>query len=325
MDITFAPSWSGWLIPRPHRRLAPSESDGEGTDETLFDLGSESLRHTALFRDFAGADPTPEGVRKFLADHADLGTEPAAFFVPRSSGTVVAFPYDQRKLGDADAALREMLQLQRSVELWDMIQNRDLAGLARHITRSDRPDGPPSFLYSSHPRGSKAQPPDATSSALILDIDPDVAAETARKDLRPAARAYLMGVINQKLEGGLNVQVLESPGGIGKMELHLIPRTLVTALWLQFAEEVTGKFRPSQCLACDKWFRPTKHKDRLYCKGKCKTAACRLRANARQLNKEGKSTKQIARQLKISEKKVKRLLSSKKGEQHDGAKASGAR
>jgi hypothetical protein len=312
MTPSFSP-FSGLYIRMPGRRLAPRRSDDGAVrpDATLFDLGSGSFRDRDLFRQFAKVEPTPEGVRSFLEAHADLCKEAEVEMF-------VALPYDHRSIGPEEAVFRELLQLRRWIDLWDMIQNDDRDGLARYITPRSFPqkngDGLRHVLYyRSPPPGEPLHPHDVTTLVTIANFDPK-ATRTKTTDLRPAARAILMGVISAKLEQGFNGQVSESPGKIGKMELHMAPRQRLVGLWFQFADEVTGNFTPDKCFICDKWLRPTKHRDRIYCGDNCKVQACKLRKKARAMQEQGKSTQAIAEKLKISEEKVERLLATEEEE-----------
>jgi hypothetical protein len=237
------------------------------------------------------------------------------------------FPPDYDDEAPKERAILEALVLRRCVLLWDMVRRGDQARLARHIKRSDDPRLGPVFTYDSHPdlpAGQKAPPPDVRERSPIEGVDagPKPTATAKSEDLRPAARAYLAGVINKKLEGGLDVRVSERPGSPGPMKMHLVPRTLLAGLWLQFANEVTGKFTPSECPVCKEWFRPVKHHDRVYCSnnGKCKVQAHRIRKRAELLLAQGMSPKQVAEQENLDESVLRRLLDSRRKEKKPNGK-----
>jgi hypothetical protein len=329
MDITFAPR-GGWSTIRSFYRLPGThplpESPGPGAD--FIDFGSESLRrHGALYREFAEIDPTEAGVRGFLEKYADLGTEPRAIFVPKAGGPLVVFPAADNAEADLDRAIREALVLGRCVRLWDMAQDKDQRGLERHIKPGNDPGRGPVLNYDSHPglpRGHKAPRPDIRETSAIAgtDTDPELMAKAKAGDLRPAARAYLYGVIRQKLKGGLDGCVVEGPAG--QMQLHVVPQTLLHAFWLQFADEVTGKFNPSRCLVCRRWFRPVKHSDKAYCSGKCRVRACRICQKAEPLLAEGMSLKRVAKEVKLDESVFRDLLAYRRKEKDsDGKKTKG--
>jgi hypothetical protein len=304
--------------------LAPGEVAQDSPPyETLIEPGSESLRlHGALFRDFADADSTPEGLRAFLDEHADLGTPPTGLSVPKPGTAVFVFPYDYKGEGPDDRAILEKLMMKRCIRLWDMVRRDDRRGLARHIRRFDHPKEKLDwahycdFFYDSHPelpRHQQAPPPDIREKSKIFlgNTDPDQVMLANRGDLRPAARAYIMGVINNRLRDAMSVQVIESPGGKGRMELHYVPRDLLAALWVQFADEVTGGGESARCLICGRWFRRNKHKDRVYCGDTCNVRACRTRTRARTMMAEGKTLKQAARALKTRVAILEKLLEPK--------------
>jgi hypothetical protein len=120
-----------------------------------------------------------------------------------------------------------------------------------------------------------------------------------------------MGVINNRLSDAMSVQVIESPGGKGRMELHYVPRSLAAALWMQFADEVTGGGESARCLICGRWFRLDKHKDRVYCGDTCNVRASRTRKKAKAMMAEGKTLKQAARALKMRVAILEKLLAPK--------------
>ena len=264
MEISFEP-WGGWLIfHHPFRRLPPNqpESDSPTPMEDFIDPGSESLRRdSALYREFAEVKPTEEGVRAFLEKHTDLGTEPPAIYGARRPDTFFVFPADYKQDDVTGRAILEAILMRRCVSLWDMVRRNDQKLLARHFRRSNDPSRGLLFTYDSHPRLPRDQrpsPPDFRERSSIIGSNTylEQLARSKPNDLRPAARAYLAGVINYKLKSGLSGHVIDVPGIQKRMELHLVPQTLLAALWFQFAEEVTGNFTSSRCLFCQGWFRP---------------------------------------------------------------------
>jgi hypothetical protein len=76
------------------------------------------------------------------------------------------------------------------------------------------------------------------------------------------------------------------------------PKTLIEAIYLQFAETVAGRRRQQKCQGCGRWFElapGVNRADRLTCTSACRQRAHRGRvARARELYAEGRSVKAIA-------------------------------
>lgn len=92
------------------------------------------------------------------------------------------------------------------------------------------------------------------------------------------------------------VQPFLVPDG-ARFALRLVPRNLIGALWLQFAQIVSRTRKVSQCRACGKWFAPLKAergKKRLYCSDACRWRAFRRRKKARRLETRRVKLRQTA-------------------------------
>jgi hypothetical protein len=334
----------------PGNCFAPPDETGPSAQ--FIDPGSESLRgNAALHREFAEIELTEKGVVGFFENHPDLGTEPGAHFVPNVymgkhvCGECCA-PISA-KIAPTEAACN-VLALRRATRLWDMVRRNDQARLRHHISlatpedyaprRRDSgppevfevsispPDDPaqsPAFIYDSHPdlpAGKQPPPPELRERSYIVGLGAEVGPVGKGKEIdrRPAARAYVISLINAMLAGGLSAHVVEGPGKQGRRELQLVPRSALAAIWLQFAQEVTGDFIPAKCPVCGEWFRPVKHRDRMYCKGKCDVKAHRIRKMASKLKDEGMSLnasiKVTAEKFKVDVAVVLQLVSAQRKE-----------
>src|SRR5262249_25883107 len=93
---------------------------------------------------------------------------------------------------------------------------------------------------------------------------------------------------------------------------HLAPKSLLGAMWLQFALAVGGDTQHRACPACGKWFAvapDTVRANKFYCGESCRSRAYRARKEqARTLAGEGKPPKQIAEALATDVEKVKGWL-----------------
>lgn len=82
---------------------------------------------------------------------------------------------------------------------------------------------------------------------------------------------------------------------------HLLPEDLITALWVQFSDAVSGGKEYARCKECGAWFEtslPAARKTRVYCSDNCKVRSyLERKETAIRLKAEGKTVKQIADQL----------------------------
>jgi hypothetical protein len=134
----------------------------------------------------------------------------------------------------------------------------------------------------------------------------------------PARLAVYLRV-NQFMEGRVSSRLmLDWPDG--RIGLHIRPRALIGALWLQFAQTIAGHRKQRQCQQCERWFeiqedtgRPDSdggvaragRASRLYCSDACRSKAYRKRqSEARRLFANGATVEQIARELDSDQKTV---------------------
>jgi hypothetical protein len=197
--------------------------------------------------------------------------------------------------------------------------------LASHIRRADPRKTPGvTWFYDSHPglpRGKRPFRAGGRERSPIEDrvLQPAERALVSQGDLRPVARIHVMSVVNKKLDGGVNLTVMHSAAGPDLMRCQLIPKTLLHAMWFQFAEELTGSGTYSECPICSQWFRADKHKDKVYCSARCMVKASRLRQEARALKAQVKTLDEIAEGLRISMGTLARLLATEKGGPNSGS------
>jgi hypothetical protein len=92
---------------------------------------------------------------------------------------------------------------------------------------------------------------------------------------------------------------------------------LLDAIYLQFAYAIDGNKRQRQCQVCRRWFELSpgiNRADRLTCSDSCRVRQTQeRRTRARQLRAEGKTAKQIAREIGSKVDKVKEWLANQKG------------
>jgi hypothetical protein len=115
---------------------------------------------------------------------------------------------------------------------------------------------------------------------------------------------YLQSAVNEKLVKHAVVARLlfDARDKTGKtFTVHVVPKTLIGCLWLQFAKALEGRFY-RQCDNDHLWFEVggsrTSRSDRRFCNPTCKAAFHRKeRERALDLRSSGKSAVQIAKLL----------------------------
>jgi hypothetical protein len=250
--------------------------------------------HSALFRELADTEPTPEGIKAFadrfgclgLPAFADPNTPPS-----RSKGSPFTSRLECIEGERYEDWQKEIQALRHAVELWDMARAGDEAGLSRHVRWSlDRQSVCITFL--SDEKG----------------VDTDLMEELPESEwfrpgdvIRPAL-FYVQGQVNRVLGHLQRVspQLVYEPQA-GQLTLHFIPENLLGAIWLQLAQAISGNKQYRQCQGCKKWFElspEVARTNRLFCSDKCRTRAYRGRKEqAQTMAKEGKSIKEIAKEL----------------------------
>ena len=97
-------------------------------------------------------------------------------------------------------------------------------------------------------------------------------------DLVLPAYLHLQEVINTMLDNQVAPQMLWDDSN--ELRLFHAPKTLLGAMWFQFADAVTFKLEYRECGWCGKPFEVTRstRSDRLYCSNSCRSSAGRKRA-----------------------------------------------
>jgi hypothetical protein len=117
-----------------------------------------------------------------------------------------------------------------------------------------------------------------------------------KHDYKPSAHEYIREVVNERLKTTVQAQLL--PAKDGATSLHILPSTLLSALWFQFASEVARNVERFLCPGCKEWKRKDFHKGKQYCSPKCRMRVQRAKMErARQLKSEGRSDEAIAKEV----------------------------
>jgi hypothetical protein len=197
--------------------------------------------HPGLFREFAEIETTREGIRKFAMEYGDLFNH----WRGRERGT------------SASVWRKEILEMRILVALWDQIQKPDTAALKKIVVFTK--DGP--WYTLSWPGGG------LTTGSLAYESTPSLPSEPIRYnpiqfdgDVLLAARCALQIEVNKRLTEHSTVPLLawtpdtkEASGGYHQ-RVNFKPSNLLAAMWVQFAQDITGEFQLRRCW-CGKYFQ----------------------------------------------------------------------
>ncbi len=103
---------------------------------------------------------------------------------------------------------------------------------------------------------------------------------------------------------------------LGGLILQFMPTNLLGAIWLQFAQAISGSKKHRACAACGQRFEvsPDKfRKSKFYCGDACRARMYRSRKDqAQQLAAEGKTPKEIAATLDSDVKTINKWIQQRK-------------
>jgi hypothetical protein len=296
----------------------PALTTGRGHREQVRWRWYQPLREDpALFRNFAGLLPYQGHVAGFLpyqghvldfARRYGLLGEPQAVEIKPGDLEVEASAW--RGFMQAEPLsfwVRQITEMRHALELWDLVRAGDEDGLRKHIrweevapdrwklTHRFREDGQADEIPQSIP----LQPPFLSEPALL----------------------YIQLLINEEMSPRVQGRLLKDLS-TGAIQLKLRPVNLLGALWLQFAEAVSGGKKYRACPQCGRYFElsggapgggRSRRSDKVFC-----SSACRYKAHvgrreaAKRMRAEGKRPKVIAEALGATVEDVRKWTSSKR-------------
>jgi hypothetical protein len=245
----------------------------------------------ALFRNFVEVRPDRDSILAFANQHGMLGV---GTWIERFKPKVRPGGMRGETLQDWGEAISAM---RRAVQLWDMAETRDVDGLSTLI----RP-GKTSWVY-------------ADAAGSVARMEPVIDLPQADDVVAPAS-FFVQRWINEGLEGSAAPQLRYEPE-TGKRVIQLVPGNLLSAMWLQFAQAVSGKKRNRTCKECGRWFEISTDEggfriNREFCSDACKSRDYRKRKDqARRLRGEGESVARIAKQLDTDVETIKKWTSKR--------------
>jgi hypothetical protein len=269
----------------------------------------------------ANTESTESGILSFVYRYGRLGPGAESFGQEMTSA-------GEFKQGDATVEPLTTWQVQihwlfEAVRLWDLIQDGDLDTLSKTI----RWKGDGVFQYERPLAVSKrfGQRPwrelrhehgDLMAGQDILaqsGVDPGLRSKLTRRSVAIAGILFVHNLVNYGLYTN-NGPFLVWHAGRNRSLLQDTPRSLLGAIYLQFAQAIHGGRKPRRCQVCGRWFDLApglNRKDRETCSGTCRTKAYRERQEeARQLREQGRSLKDIAKQLETNLKTVEKWVTS---------------
>jgi hypothetical protein len=255
---------------------------------------------TGLFRTFAGlSTESRDDALQFANAYGQLGTgrPPTVMDI---GPFVLPDPSQPETWSEWARAIEQMKMAARA---WDMLVAKDWRGLSEYLTRERNTQG---YVSRPGPRVKGVQ-------WLVLLADPSNPA-----DVMSAASQFVAHVINDNLGRSVSPQVRYDIEN-GKHDILLVPQSLLSAMWLQFAQAVAGGLKYRACKECGKWFELSTDDtgfrvSRVFCSDPCKSKDYRKRKEqAQRLKAEGKTVSSIAKELGTDPETVKKWVAKRKG------------
>jgi hypothetical protein len=266
---------------------------------------------TALYRELAAINLTPEGALVFANRYGSLG------------GPTI----EQRERENFEVFHRwveTVAWLREALHVWNLYRQRNIAALAKiFIWEND------TFRYAPSPRFHEALRADARADPSRFAIRHhlfDIAHEgwgfvdeagPVLDVLRPAI-TLVTGIINGQLAANAGPR-LRWDASTNKTIYFDAPFSLFGAVWLQFAQAVHSDKIPKQCRTCGRWFEVaggrksgSKRTDREFCSNSCRSKNYLQRQEeARQRHERGETPAKIAKELGTTSSIVKNWLKKK--------------
>jgi hypothetical protein len=245
-----------------------------------------------LYRTFASLEPTEEAFLAFANEYGSLGVDVVleAAFKPTTSeeGKPIKqfFFADPRNNGEPLWRWREAhSEITSIANVLTAIERNDIAVLGQLFTttKDNR------IFYGDGTRWQVVCSPHEGDSRSWL-WKWAMEGETEAEQLLRVARGWSQGRINaamsnvdeRRRQSLTSARVLLSPER-GSFRLHVVPDTLLAAMWLQCARVLTENVTNRTCEHCKKWFEVSPDSRRTnskYCSDRCKVAAYRIRKSA---------------------------------------------
>ena len=280
-----APIYSTWGVPEAGYRWVSDQGKrwlGEEPGATQIRLYDPIRECPALFQRFAELHPKESAILAFANEYGLLG-------IPRESLQEWA---------------RHTARMRDVVALLDAADREDSKALARWITLQETAMGTSATLRRR----------ETGSRETLRPGDDDLARYLEPKNRVLAARFFADKIINSELEANSSARMLYDPRD-GSHELHVVPSSLLGALWIQAGDLAAGRRDYHKCEQCRTWIAlspDTSRADRRFCSDRCRTKAYRGRQDeARRLHERGMTPSAIAQKLGSETRRIREWLGLK--------------
>lgn len=237
--------------------------------------------YTGLFRTFAETPTSHDAILAFANTYGRLGEGDVLIELPNEGQTVLGTGETRSFWANEIRALHDALFF------WDAVQANDLGTLQAVIQWT----GEGVRLFDMVRRGQLIASP---------QFHPERLEWMRPGDLVLPALFVVQDIVNQHLKGRVSPRLLWNKDKT-RLGLHIVPRSLIGAIWLQFAQAIDGRKEYRRCEECRTWFELSPdiaRTSKLYCSNACRSRAYRKRqAEARRLHEQGKSIEEIAQAL----------------------------
>jgi len=215
----------------------------------------------ALFRIFADTPPDGEGVRSFANRFGLLGGQVTQLSPVKEAPVKVPnaphpsdFKFPVEFVSDW---AREIRAMRLAVEIWDAMQGGDSERAWKLVNEHAN-----HYMFSEEPRTS-----DFYASFSLAHAPPE-----------HSPLGLLDKICNTQLRG-VSPRLARAKERTG-LAMVLQPDSLLSAMWLQFAEAAVGGKEFANCETCGTWFQFRRVSDRAtrkYCSNACRVRAYRNR------------------------------------------------
>jgi hypothetical protein len=280
---------------------------------------------TGLFRVFAEAEADADALEAFCERFGEPDCELVDYtFSGKASNPAFVFAKSEGNRNDFAEVLTHVAAIRECTDLWELLKKPDLGELAKRVLWKPVPGGHSIVYRESRRLGTNLK------EDVIADPNnrPEVFQRFAIGDVVGPSWLYIERTINKHIKGRVSTQLIyhdefvQSTADFKPLRLHTLPHDMLGAIWLQFAEAMAGAKNFEKCLTCGNWFEISLDASRMgrkYCQEACKSKAYRDRKlEAILLYGTGKTHDQIATELNVEKKQVKKWLGEKRGK---GSKA----
>jgi len=229
---------------------------------------------TGLFRTFSQVLPTPQGVLEFADEFGQLGgrcredvIDPSPSKLP-SEGQPASLLKGESLL----TWVKEILPMRALVCLWDAARKAETSTLAKWIRWQDG-----GVIYDLQVDEFRA-----AGMLAASDYHPQSLARFAPGDVVQPAWHLLQVELNSHLREHSAMPQLVWDQRQSELRVCLIPTSLISALWVQFAFAVGENHSYRTCASCGKWFQVgpggDMRADAKYCSNACRQRKFREKA-----------------------------------------------